>query len=303
MASLSKCVAEFGLVDPKYLEDPWKMYFTQRQAAVARAKRIEKLKAEQDIEELNEYMIYYSHSGFVDSAVRDVLECTSLDDSERKVVRDGIFLLRDGVERDEDNHVPSADVMSRIYSPTTPTAVDVYMDYWHKARQYGVEFTWNVYYRVHNPVERPDIDVSDRPDETEEMFGFRPVAEMDLEDVPKDRHWRVITKGKFIPISEARMIHSVLFGVPTEASPGLAAKVSMREMLWLLFASVGIALHVASDPTNKKDREAVDTGTEVRWVGLSPYARWLGRNIRRVGECAPMPRDGEDSDVPDVEYD
>ncbi|KAJ7148084.1 hypothetical protein C8R43DRAFT_1009410 [Mycena crocata] len=294
MAALSKCVAKFGLVDPKPSNGPWKAYFLQRRAAIARVKD----RAQEGWDEE-----YYSQSEAVHSAVQDVLKCTGLSKAERKVIQNGILLLCDGVEGDSDSRVRSANVLSRIYSPTTPTAVDVFIDYWYRTRQYGVEFKCDLYYRVHNPVESTNIDVSNTPKGRDQMYRFRPLVQLNLAEMPLGPRWCAIKEGTFLSASEARMLHRVLFGTPTETSPGLADKVSMREMLRLLFASVGIAVYVASDAANEKDCDRATGGSsELRWEGIEGYARWLGRNIRKVADCAPMPRDGEDSDIANVEF-
>ncbi|KAJ7148072.1 hypothetical protein C8R43DRAFT_952696 [Mycena crocata] len=287
MDSLSKCTEEFGLVDPQPF-DSWAAYFSQRQAAKKYASRDP---ADSDDED------QYVHWKAVDSAVDDVLKCTDLNAAERKIIQEGIFPLDDNVGSDGDICVRSAEVLSRIHSPTMPTAVDVQMRYWSRSRMNSVEFFCDVYYRAHNPVASAGLDISEKPEGRDMTYSFRPLALMNLADRPPGARWRRINERTFeISAVQARTLHRVLFGMPTETAPGLAGKISVREMLRLLFASVGVVLHVSSNATDKNG-DNVKGGGELRWEGIQDNARWLARNIRRVAGCAPMPRDEEESEM------
>ncbi|KAJ7148067.1 hypothetical protein C8R43DRAFT_1236964 [Mycena crocata] len=304
MDDLSECIAEFELVDPKP-SDAWAAYLAQRRAARAAISHVKESLGNADDEENSDDesdtqsavsdadrpAIYE----MVDSAVGDVLACTDLDETEWKIVQDGIFILTEDMQDDGDMNIRTAEVLSRIYSPTTPAAVDVCITYHHRTRYSSVEFYCNIYYRTHNPVAGTELDVH-TPEGRRKMHGFRLLLEMGLADAPPGRHRRPINERKFnISASQARTLHRVLFGKPTKKAPGLAAKVSVREMLCLLLASVGVSLHVAS-AADKDDRDKIESSGELTWEGMEDSARWLGRNIRRVAECPPLSKDAEDSD-------
>ncbi|KAJ6614237.1 hypothetical protein B0H10DRAFT_2436103 [Mycena sp. CBHHK59/15] len=288
---LAKCIADFGLVNPESSES-WAAYFAQRHAA---ASHVGEALGDSDDEESDEESdddrpAIYEMS---DSAVDDVLGCTDLDDAESKTIHDGIFLLSEDVEDDGDMNIRSAEVLSRIYSPTNPAAVDVYIEYHHRTRYSSVEFFCNMYFRVHNPVAGAQLDLS-TPEGRRKMHRFRPLLQMGLADMPPGPRWRAVNERTFsISASQARTLHRVLFGKASKK--GLANKISVREMLRLLLASVGIALYVATDPKDEGDLDKVESG-DMCWEGIEGSARWLGRNIRSVADCAPMKRDAEDSD-------
>ncbi|KAJ7484158.1 hypothetical protein FB451DRAFT_1435247 [Mycena latifolia] len=288
---LARCIEEFALVDAKPSES-WAAYFAQRQAAASRVDRA--LDARDDEYPLEIY-------GMVDSAVGNVLASTDLEDAESKAVRDAIFVLGEtGVEDvDGDKCIYSAKVLSRIYFPMNPAAVDVCIEYYYRTRHQSVDFYCDVYYRVHNPVAGTELDLS-WPEGLDKMHGFHPLAEMGLADMPPGPRWHGIKEHTFgISAAQARRLHRALFG--TVSKKGLAGKISVRETLRLLFASVGVALYVATDPEDEDDCDKVKHGA-LKWEGIEPNARWLGCNIRRVADCAPMSRDAEESDVEIVEY-
>ncbi|KAJ7677193.1 hypothetical protein B0H17DRAFT_1207241 [Mycena rosella] len=162
--------------------------------------------------------------------------------------------------------IGSAEVLSRIYYPTNPAAVDVYMEYHHRTRYSSVEFFYNMYYRVQNPVADVDLDLH----WTRGHTSRAPLARDQRSHVqPNNRTFN-------LSASQVRSLHRVLFGKASRK--GLANKVSVREMLRLLFASVGIAVYVATNPKDDESFDKVEGGD-------------MG-----VADCAPMKRDAEDSD-------
>jgi hypothetical protein len=148
--------------------------------------------------------------------------------------------------------------------------VDVYLEYYHRER----EFICNIYYRVHNPVSGTELEAR-APEGPRKMYGFRPLLQMG----------RAASKRTFsITAPQVRALHRVLFGDATvdKKKPALASRISAREMMRLLLASVGIEFHVGASP---KDDKVESESYEARWVGLEEGARWLGKNIRGVAEC------------------
>ncbi|KAJ7677187.1 hypothetical protein B0H17DRAFT_1207236 [Mycena rosella] len=249
---LERCVAEFHLIDPKPSE-AWGACLAQRKAA---DKHLEDGLAEHAGEDRPE--IYKK----IEAAVDDVLACTDLDDAE-DAVHDCIVPLSPELIDDGWGNVSGADVLSRIYSPTNPAAVDVYLEYHYRTRYSSVEFHYNVYYRVHASIANAQLSLT-TPRGPRKMNGFRPFMQMGLADVPAGKRWRAIEER------------------------------TVRETLRLVLASVGISFSAASDPEDEDDEDAFEMG-QLRWEGLEGSERWLGRNIRRVAGCDPMARDGEES--------
>lgn len=175
--------------------------------------------------------------------------------------------------------VRTAEVLSRIYSPTNPTAIDVYLTYHHRTRYESVEYSCSIYYRTHRPVTSEQLDLS-TPEGRRKMHGFRPLLQMGLVDTAPGHRWRVVEEQKFdVSAAQARTLHRLLFGKATKKTPGLADKVGVRDMLRLLLASVGIAFHVAESGGNDRDRLIPG---DLEWDGIEGSESWLEQNIRRV---------------------
>ncbi|KAJ7827803.1 hypothetical protein B0H13DRAFT_2119004 [Mycena leptocephala] len=191
----------------------------------------------------------------VESAVEAVLDCTALEETESDALTNGINVLSQDVTVDGDLSVHPLRRRPLAHPlPTNPTAVDVYLEYYHRER----EFICNIYYRVHNPVSGTELEAR-APEGPRKMYGFRPLLQMG----------RAASKRTFsISAPQVRALHRVLFGEAT--------------MMRLLFASVGIEFHVGASP---KDDKVESESCEARWVGLEEGARWLGKNIRGVAEC------------------
>ncbi|KAF8173027.1 hypothetical protein K438DRAFT_1981217 [Mycena galopus ATCC 62051] len=229
-----------------------------------------------------------------EKAVDRVLDCLALGDGEPSVHDCVVPLLADLVD-DGWGNVASAELLSRVYSPTNTAAVDVYLEYHYRTHYQSVEFFCNVYYRAQPSITEKKLTLS-TPRGPSKMNGFRPLLQMGLADMPPGRRWRAIEERTFdLSQVQARSLHRVLFGEASasasgsESDPskglGLAKTISVREMIELLLASVGISFYT------------------LRWEGLDGSARWLGRNIRSVSGCAPMNDDNKDSDEENGDYD
>ncbi|KAJ7155034.1 hypothetical protein C8R46DRAFT_1116869 [Mycena filopes] len=298
---LENCVAEFHMINPKP-STAWAVYRAQRKAADEHVEEVLQEFAGEDRPEIYEK---------IEDAVGDVLASTDLDD-ELDSIHDCIVPLSVGLQDDGWGNVSSAEVFSRIYSPTNPAAVDVYLEYHYRTRYESVEFYCNIYYRVDATVADAEVNFT-TPDGPRRMHGFHSLLEMGLADMPPGRRWRAIDERTFhISKSKAQTLHSMLFGDMSdvnsdedatsdsehnsESQPtALADKISVREMLRLLLASVGISFSVASDPDDSDDEDEYTMG-DLRWEGLEGSEQWLGSKIRAVAGCAPMSRDGEVSD-------
>ncbi|KAF7368237.1 hypothetical protein MVEN_00143800 [Mycena venus] len=297
--ALEKCVAQFHLIEPRP-STTWNVYFAQRSAA---DKRVQ--------DQLNEYdgqdrpAVYE----MIEKAVDRVLDCVELG-GEQPSVHDCIVPLSADLADDGWGNVASAELLSRVYSPTNPAAVDVYLEYHYRTRYHSVEFFCNVYYCAQPSITETKLTLS-TPRGPSKMNGFRPLLQMGLADMPPGRRWRAIEERTFdLSQAQARSLHRMLFGEASASGSesdsttglGLAEKISVREMIELLLASVGISFYTAFDPDDEDDVDSFKMWG-LRWEGLDGSARWLGRNIRSVSGCAPMNDDNKDSDKEEGDYD
>ncbi|KAJ7443182.1 hypothetical protein B0H11DRAFT_469184 [Mycena galericulata] len=271
---LAKCIADFSLVDAKPSES-WEAYFAQRHTATLHysgdsdggdsENSSDSENGDSDDSDGTEVASVGDGHGpiynMMDFAVDQVLVSTKLEDAVYDVIRDAIFVLYHRVQDDGDLNVRSASVLSRIFSPTNPTAIDVYLDYHHRTRTSSVEYSCSIYFRVHDPVSGTRLARS-TPDGRRKMHGFRPLLQMGLKDMPPGPRWRAVEQRKFnVSAAQARTLHRVLFG-----SAGLVEKISVKETMLLLLASVGIALHVAESTRSDSDRLMPD---DLHWDGRS----------------------------------
>ncbi|KAJ7670718.1 hypothetical protein DFH06DRAFT_1125013 [Mycena polygramma] len=282
-SKMGRCIAEYQLVDAQP-SPAWDAYLVQRRAADKAV--TDNLKAAEGEDRPVGYEL-------IEHAVDELLDIIDLD----------------GAESCIHDCVASAEILSRIYSPTNPAAVDVYLEYHYRTRYESVEFMCNVFYRAHPLIKDRKLDLS-TPRTPMRMNGFRTLFRMGLKDVPPGRRWRAIDKRMFaLTAPQARTLHRVLFGEASASVKGveskstaLADKIGVPEMVQLLLASVGIAFYPATDPLAKDDGDAFTEG-ELRWEGIEGSERWLGRHVRSVARCVamglqgglpPMSRDPED---------
>ncbi|KAJ7760850.1 hypothetical protein DFH07DRAFT_815999 [Mycena maculata] len=273
-SDLAKCVAEFHLINPD-ATSAWSAYLAQRKAADT---RVERNLAGYEGEDRP--LIYEK----IEEAVDDVLACTNLEELDVgdavASVHDCVVPLSANLADDGWGNVSSAEILSRIYSPSSPAAVDVYLEYHYRTRYESVEFYCNVYYRIHASITDTKLDLS-TPRGPRKMNGFRSFFEMGLADVPPGRRWRAIDKRTFgVSDAQVRTLHRTLFG-------RLEEKIDPQATLRLLLASVGISFFVASGSGDVDDGDCFEMG-ELRWEGIEGNERWLGRNIRRVARSAAM---------------
>ncbi|KAJ7636668.1 hypothetical protein FB45DRAFT_1001677 [Roridomyces roridus] len=244
----------------------------------------------------------------IEAAVDSVLERSDLEDEAADVVYDCVVPLSVEVEDSGWGNVQSASILTRIYSPTRPAAVDVYLDYHHRTRYSSVEFFCNVYYRIQRTVSTTKLDARE-PRGPRKMNGFRMLFELGLADLPPGNSWKAVDEREFgIKERDVCVIHELLFGLQEEAETKSeaeededdeadttpATKITMRNTLSLLLASVGISFY----------GEDLESG-ELCWEGIEGSERWLGKNIRRVVKAAAAlgASAGEDSEDEDEELD
>ncbi|KAJ6481330.1 hypothetical protein C8R47DRAFT_1135412 [Mycena vitilis] len=304
-SKMDRCIAEYRLVDAQP-SPAWDAYLVQRRAADKAV--ADNLKAAEGEDRPVGYEM-------IEHAVDELLDIIDLDGAE-PCIHDCVVPLFLDIADDGWGNVASAAILSRIYSPTNPGAVDVYLEYHYRTRYESVEFMCNVFYRAHPLIEDRKLDLN-MPRMPARMNGFRSLFRMGLKDVRPGRRWRAIDKRMFdLTTPQARMLHRVLFGEASSSSPegaehkstSLADKMGVPEMVQLLLASVGIAFYPASDPLAKDDGDAFMEGA-LRWEGIDGSERWLGSHVRSVARCVAMGRDDvlphvkEDKASPDKDDD
>ncbi|KAF7348722.1 hypothetical protein MVEN_01391100 [Mycena venus] len=246
------CVAKYGLMNAKPSET-WTAYLAQREAAANRSASEQLLAGSDD----------GCHSEMVDFAVDNLLDSLKLEDQKEKVLQDGIYILSQDVIVGGDMTVRSAEVLSRIYSPNNPSAVDVYLSYYDRTRDSSVEFHCDIYYLMHDTFTGMEFIVRE-PEGPGKMHGFQPLLHIDL--LPQ-KHEFNITK------SQTQALFMVLFANESIRRCMIPPDAMMRLML----ASVGIAMSMGRGPENDSFES-----DEIRWDGLEDNAHWLGKNVRRV---------------------
>lgn len=114
------------------------------------------------------------------------------------------------------------DVLSRIYSPTRPKSVDVYLEYHYRTRYSSVEFFCNVWYRANTKM-TPDLKTN-IPRGPRAMNGFKSLVSLGLADVPPGRRWRGIDEREWnLSAEQLEGLHGLLYGT---GSDGVAEKIS-----------------------------------------------------------------------------
>ncbi|KAJ6529328.1 hypothetical protein B0H19DRAFT_1274363 [Mycena capillaripes] len=155
------------------------------------------------------------------------------------------------------------DAKPSVHDCVVPLSLDLAGDGWGNVASAEILFC------IYSPTNPAAVDLY-----LEHQYRTR-YSSMGLVDMPPRRRWRAIDKRTFdLPQSQARSTACYLASGSQPA--GLRKKVGVREMIELLLASVSCD-------------------------GFEGIARWMGRNIRSVGGCAPMDSDDEDSDKEDDE--
>ncbi|KAF8062503.1 hypothetical protein FPV67DRAFT_1672965 [Lyophyllum atratum] len=297
--------AEFHLINPEPSAH-WGTYLAQRKA---------------NSEQLKEAFFSYKESSLpliyetIEDAIHEVLSSTDLRTEMEDVLHDCVIPLSPEVSDDGDCNIRTAEILTRIYSPTCPSAVDVYLDYHHRSLDSSVEFHCNIYYREHREVSK-DLDRT-IPQGALRHNGFKPMLQIRLADIPPGPGWRAVIERSFdISPFEVASLHWLLFGQPSgvhranlaaERSPEsdsesdlpLHARISAIHMMELLLASVGVGFTTAREDGNE---DTFSMG-EMEWTGLKGHERWFGRNLRRVCDVNGLEGDDKDSEDEGMDVD
>ncbi|KAK0459474.1 uncharacterized protein EV420DRAFT_1641683 [Desarmillaria tabescens] len=276
---LEKCNAEFHLIQPEKSKD-WSAYLEQRKKAV------EGFESELSQFVGEDLSAFHEH---IDKGVCAALAVTDLEEDEQSVLHDTVVPLSVDGSDDGWGNVSQFDVLSRIYSPTRPKSVDVYLEYYYRTRYSSVEFFCNVWYRASTKM-TPDLKTN-IPRGPRAMNGFRSLVSLGLEDVPPGRRWRAIDESEWnLSPDQLRGLHALLYGT---GSNGVAEKISHLALVRLLLGSVGFVLDIAEHDGEEDEQIQV---AELRWEGTDKSARWLGSNIRRVCGISALEQDAHDTD-------
>ncbi|THH31713.1 hypothetical protein EUX98_g2487 [Antrodiella citrinella] len=271
-----KARATFHLLDPQE-SISWEVYYEQRTRADATFKGM----LEQYSGEENHPLLDQIRAGF-----DDTLTDLDLTTEQQQAIGDGLVPFRFEV-LDNWGDVVEADVMTRIYSPTKPSAVDVYFAY-HRVTHYeSAEFDCRLMYRIHDPIPSTDLamphpDIAPRPG----FHGWRLVFEVGLADLPPGPAWRPIDQTLWgLQEPELNRIHAALF----DSERDLATGINKVDTLRLLMAAVGIPFSVARDEEGQDGQDAPEIG-KIEWE--LDHEEWIALNIRKV--CGiPLERDAQ----------
>ncbi|PBK77886.1 hypothetical protein ARMSODRAFT_946724 [Armillaria solidipes] len=276
---LEKCNAEFHLIHPEKSKD-WSAYLEQRKKAVDTFESELSDFAGEDLSAFHEH---------IDEGVCAALGATDLEEDEQSVLHDAVVpLIVDGSD-DGWGNVSRFDVLSRIYSPTRPKSVDVYLEYHYRTRYSSVEFFCNVWYRANTKM-TPDLKTN-IPRGPRTMNGFKSLVSLGLANIPPGRRWRGIDEREWnLSAEQLDGLHGLLYGT---GSDGIAEKISRVALVRLLLGSVGFVLDVAEHNGDKDEQIQV---ADLRWEGTDNSARWLGSNIRRICDISALEQDDHDTD-------
>lgn len=180
---------------------------------------------------------------------------------------------------DDDGCLRSADVSTRIYSLNQPGAVDVYLEFYHKAGWNWVDWSVEVQYCIKEKLPNDEIDISVQ--HTLISCGLE-----DTNETGRTNRFNPREDKRFdMSASDIRAAHRLLFGSD--------ANVSLVDTVRLMLSSVGmhIALRVENEGDAKMTEEEVESnsknGDNFKWFqSTTRYSlfdpRWLGVQIRRA---------------------
>lgn len=192
--------------------------------------------------------------------------------------------------------------LTRVYSPTKPTYIDVHFTYHCRSRYYEIEWYYKLGFKIYTrPAAgdyHPDLKTFERGsfEGAHSSNGWRPIAYGFYDDTGEyGRNWKRIEQANFkLGQEDVLDIHEALWGtledLPDDADKSKEEK-RRRELVnsvRILLAAVGIDYEVAC-----KDNEGDDSGRVWMLEGLSD--RWFARGIRRA--CGFQLKDDPDAEA------
>lgn len=193
-----------------------------------------------------------------------------------------------GIQRADVLQLCSVTALTRIYSPTSPTYVDVHFQYHYHALDDSVEWHYSIGFKIYdrpgvNDYRCPEVKHFERGlfDRGHDSNGWRPIA-YGFYDNCEDygRNWRRIENAKFLlEHKDAKDIYNVFWGPLEEDGEDEDAESERRknmvDTIRVLLAAVGIEYDIAVD---EDDRDS--SGGAFMLEGLND--RWFARGVRRA---------------------
>ena len=193
-----------------------------------------------------------------------------------------------GIQRADVLQLCSVTALTRIYSPTRPTYVDVHFQYHYHALDDSVEWHYSIGFKIYdrpgvNDYRCPEVKHFERGlfDRGHDSNGWRPIA-YGFYDNCEDygRNWRRIENAKFLlEHKDAKDIYNAFWGPLEEDEEDEDAESERRknmvDTIRVLLAVVGIEYDIAVD---EDDRDS--SGGAFMLEGLND--RWFARGVRRA---------------------
>ncbi|CCL98171.1 uncharacterized protein FIBRA_00165 [Fibroporia radiculosa] len=211
----------------------------------------------------------------IHDGVKSTLSSTSLRLDEQSAVADGVVPLYFNVVESDDTRPTTlfseAEVLTRIYSPTTSAAVDVHLKYVDETPKDRTDYSFRVIYRIHAPVIRTAVAQHETyPAVGQNGWLLLFELELDAKSVPENK-WGPRP-------ADVKKLHESLLGPPHEEPNALVNAMDVGDTMFLLLAAVGMS---ASIPTSKEAVKNISLASETGlWKVCDSH--WLGRSIRRA---------------------
>ncbi|GJE96589.1 hypothetical protein PsYK624_127880 [Phanerochaete sordida] len=270
---MEKAKAEYHLIDPVDAPE-WETYYAQRKAAdVALGKTLD------DIDEIETVVEQ------IKECVQDIVGEFELEENEQFAIADCVYPRSLDIVDSGDLEPRTATILTRIYSPTRPAAVDVWFHYHHRTRWESVEFTCSLLFRVVNPLTEAALPPIPDPVDSRGRVarGWTRMFWMALDDCPPGRRWYAKSLREWgMRAAHVNRVHAALFG-----GGRAAAAVDKVDAVRLLLASVGIAFYVARED-GEDDEQNIDRDKSITWECFED--KWIGLNIR---EACGVPLDDD----------
>lgn len=260
----------------------WRRYMAYRLLAEERAEKIMKKLTEPFREDQDDQVLQQ-----VRNSITGVLkDCTELTEFEQESIADGVLPLSMLAEVDELN-MERMEIISRVHSPTRPTAIDIHWEYNHRSYSNHVKFNCRFLYRILDPMSSPHASVDDTVKSTPKpnKDGWKLLFEISLEPLQPGKYWRPVYATKWgLSSGDADDIYTALFGSGSlneddeeEDEDDWPSYVDDVNTIRLLLAAGGVFLHIARlDDDEDGDRQ--DRMANFQWN--FEQEAWIGKNIR-----------------------
>jgi len=209
-------------------------------------------------------------------------DCSELTEFEQESIADGVSPFSFVAEVDELN-LNDMRILSRIHSPTRPTAIDIYWEYHTRSHSSSVDFRCKFLYRVLDPMtfDNASVEGMEEMEPRVDKNGWKLLFDISLEDKPPGKYWYPVYKTKWgLSSKDADTIYTALFGSgggEGEDEDDWPSYIDDVNAIRLLLAAAGIHLHVArSEDDELGDRQ--DRSATFTWN--FEQEGWIAKNIR-----------------------